>query len=314
MSDVGALVSKLRSREIKLWLEDDRLKCSAPKDALDEDTRRQLAQRKAELVAFLQESRALADPASTIVPIKRSGSRPPIFAVSGHGGDVFYLRTLGRDMDPAQPLIGIQPPGLDGREPLRTLEELARFQIGQIRNYRPHGPYLLAGHCAGGALAFEIAHQLTNAGESVAMLALIGAPFPSQFSYLTRKMVRVRRILRILSRGSLGERFRFVLRKIHERSHPPEEAAGISREVMAARDRVEDATVQAVYGYSPKPYPGRVDVFVAGDWWHSCEKWKPFGLDVRMHDIGADEIDDILLGGHTQGLAASLAAIAQGVA
>ena len=115
------------------------------------------------------------------MPIKPGGRRPPLFIVSGYRGDVFFMLPMSRQLHPEQMLLGVQPPGLDGSEPLSSVEALARFQVEQIRRFRPNGPYLIAGHCSGGTIAFEVAQQLTAAGMKVAFLALIGSPFPSAF-------------------------------------------------------------------------------------------------------------------------------------
>ena len=303
MSDAGQLISQLRDKDVRLWLEGEKLKCSAPKSGLSEDIRKTLAERKDELVAYLRQSDVIADPASTIVPIKRGGSRTPVFAVSGHGGDVFCLRSLALRLDPEQPLIGVQPPGLDGSAPLTTLAELAAYEIAQIRRYTPRGPYLIAGHCAGGALAFEVAQQLKAAGEEVAMLALIGAPFPSSFDFLPQKALRIRQIVKTLTTGGLAERRERIKAKLRARILPPEEAAGISREVMEARNRVERATVAAVRNYRPQVYQGRMDVYISGDSWHRAEKWRPFATQANLQPIGDGEINDMLLGGNCQTLA-----------
>jgi thioesterase domain-containing protein len=45
-----------------------------------------------------------------------------------------------------------------------------------VRRVRPHGPYLLGGHCNGGAVAFELARQLQAAGEAVDLLVLVDVP------------------------------------------------------------------------------------------------------------------------------------------
>ena len=39
MMDRTTLISTLRERDVRLWIEDDRLKCSAPAGALDDDLR-----------------------------------------------------------------------------------------------------------------------------------------------------------------------------------------------------------------------------------------------------------------------------------
>jgi thioesterase domain-containing protein len=79
-------------------------------------------------------------------------------------------RALGED----RPFLGLQSPGLiDAMEPLRTIPEIAAFQIAQMRQAQPHGPYLIGGWSFGGTVAFEMARQLSEAAERVALLALL---------------------------------------------------------------------------------------------------------------------------------------------
>src|ERR1700736_4501441 len=204
--DAAALLSTLRAREVRLWIEDAQLKCSAPVGALDAGLRKELASQKQEIMAFLRQAEALKSGPASIVPIKPEGCRPPIFAVSGHGGDVFYFLPLARHLDAEQPVIGVQPPGLDGSEPLKSVEALARYEIEQIRRYPPHGQYLIAGHCAGGTIAFEVAQQLTAAGQHVALLAIIGSPFPTMFRRAPLMLHRLAGHARALTSGSVAER------------------------------------------------------------------------------------------------------------
>ncbi|MGA3000814.1 MAG: alpha/beta fold hydrolase [Acetobacteraceae bacterium] len=306
MNDTATLVSRLRDLDIRLWIEGDRLRCSAPADKLDPETRGTLVSRKAELLTFLQEAKALASPTSTIVPIRRDGSKPPIFAVSGHAGDVFCLRALAHRLDPDQPVLGVRPPGLDGSEPLTSVEELARFEIEQIRAYRPKGPYLIAGHCAGGTIAFEVAQQLTGAGHEVGMLALIGSPYPTSFGFWPQQMLRLRNRARTLLSGSLRERQRLIMRRLRERLQSPEEAAGITPAITEARRRVEDATVAAVRCYQPRLYAGQIDLFIAADFWHKPQRWRAVAKTVREHYLGDFETNELLIGSHVAVLAQAL--------
>jgi thioesterase domain-containing protein len=303
VNDTAMFVSRLRDLDIRLWIDGDRLRCSAPPDKLDPEMRGTLVSRKAELLAFLQEAKALASPTSTIVPIRRDGSKPPIFAVSGHAGDVFCLRALAHRLDPEQPVLGVRPPGLDGSAPLTTVEELARFEIEQILSYRPHGPYWIAGHCAGGAIAFEVAQQLTAAGHEVGLLALIGSPYPTSFGFWPQLMLRVRNRAKTLLSGSLRERQRLIMRKLRERLQSPEEAAGITPEITEARQRVEDATVAAVRNYQPKPYAGAIDLFIAADFWHQPQRWRTVADNVQEHYLGDFETNELLIGSHVDVLA-----------
>src|SRR5450631_1958656 len=58
MTETAALLSVLRERDIKLWVEHDQLKCNAPAAALDAEMRAALASRKDELLTLLGESQS----------------------------------------------------------------------------------------------------------------------------------------------------------------------------------------------------------------------------------------------------------------
>jgi thioesterase domain-containing protein len=304
MMDTASLLSTLRERDVKLWVEDDRIRCSAPAGALDEETRANLASRKQEILAFLLEADALKSTPAAIVPIKPGGRRPPLFIVSGYRGDVFFMLPLSRHLHPEQPVLGVQPPGLDGSEPLHSVEALARFQVEQIRRYRRNGPYLVGGHCSGGTIAFEVAQQLAAAGQEVALLALIGSPFPTAFLPFNRFAAR-------LTAGSLAERKQKIKRRLQklirppERVHQPEAPPEVSS--MTKIDlRVGGATLAAVRAYRPHRYDGEIDQFVSGEEWHQAHRWRAFARTVREHRIGHLDIEEILRGPEVSVLAASL--------
>jgi thioesterase domain-containing protein len=297
--DAATLLATLRARDVRLWIEDTQLKCSAPVGALDPGLRATLAGRKHEIIAFLRQAEALKSGPVSIVPIKPEGGRPPIFAVSGHGGDVFCLLPLARRLSADQPVIGVQPPGLNGTEPLKSIEALARYEIGQIRGYQPHGPYLIAGHCAGGTLAFEVAHQLIAAGEEVALLALIGSPFPSMFGRASLMGVRLASYAKALTpRG--------FTRRLQQRLERQRAQRLVGSTALIARGRVERATVAAVRSYRPRPYPGQIDLFVTADRWHRAELWKAFAGTLCEHRLDEFEVNDLLLGPKVSVLAAAL--------
>ena len=299
MMDAAALLSTLRAREVRLWIEDAQLKCSAPVGALDAGLRQALASRKQEIMAFLRQAEALKSGPASIVPIKPEGCRPPIFVVSGHGGDVFCFLPLARHLHVEQPVIGVQPPGLDGTEPLKSVEALARYEIGQIRRYRPHGPYLIAGHCAGGTLAFEVAQQLVAAGQKVALLALIGSPFPTMFGRASLLWVRLSGYATALTPSGFTRKLRLRLER-------QKAEAIVGAAALTARQRVESATVAAVRSYTPRPYPGQMDLFVTADAWHRSNRWRAFAGSLREHRLEDFEVNDLLLGPNVSILAASL--------
>ncbi len=102
-----------------------------------------------------------------------SETRPPFFCVHGAGGNVLSMRPLAMAMPDDLPFYGLQAKGLDGSEPLYSVEETASLYLSEIRKVQPHGPYYLGGGCYGGLIAFEMARQLEEQGEPVAALMLM---------------------------------------------------------------------------------------------------------------------------------------------
>jgi len=70
-------LSHLRKRDIRLWLDGDRLRFNAPKDAMTPDLRSELTQRKAEVLALLREAGSEGPPFERI---PREGKLPLSFS------------------------------------------------------------------------------------------------------------------------------------------------------------------------------------------------------------------------------------------
>jgi non-ribosomal peptide synthase protein (TIGR01720 family) len=123
-------------------------------------------------------------PWSPLVPIQPLGSRTPLFCVHALGGEVLYYYRLARQLGTDQPLYGLQARPVDGENgqteaPRVTIEEMAAEYLDAVRSLQPAGPYLLVGYSFGGIVAFEMARQLTGAGEEVALLAILDEGLPS---------------------------------------------------------------------------------------------------------------------------------------
>src|SRR5689334_23133796 len=74
------LLAHLRSLNITLWIEEDRLRFKAPKGSLPPELRTQLVEHKAEIMAFLREAeQAKVTARPSIQPIPREGSLPLSF-------------------------------------------------------------------------------------------------------------------------------------------------------------------------------------------------------------------------------------------
>lgn len=126
-----------------------------------------------------QRSSFVAD--SALVEIQASQSGLPLFCVHPAGGNVICYTDLARSLGPQQAFYGLQDPSLSGKaEPFATLPEMAAHYIQALQRVQPAGPYLLAGWSMGGVVAFEMAQQLQQTGQEVALLAILDsvAPLP----------------------------------------------------------------------------------------------------------------------------------------
>ena len=95
----------------------------------------------------------------------------PFFFMHGDfGGSGFYVQTIARHLPPGQAMYSLRPHRPGG--PV-TIEEMAVANLSLIRSVQPQGPYLLGGNCNGGAVAYEAARLLREAGEEVRLLALV---------------------------------------------------------------------------------------------------------------------------------------------
>lgn len=272
----AALLSELRRRDIQVWAVGGELRCSARAGVLTPELRDQLRQRKNDILEFLASAQALAGQERAIVPLQCNGERPSVFAVPGHNGDVFCYRALAQSLGDEQPFFGLQPPGLDGHgEPLTRVEDIAAYFAAQIRAFQPHGPYIIAGYCAGGTVAFELAQQLLRGGAAIGFIALFGSPYPAYFRFsaqlgqrLAFQIERIGRLARELSSQSWETRRRYLTEKLRQRKvrRKADRAAALDP-VRVRRAKVERATILAVRRYTPSHFAGRVNLFLPGRQW-----------------------------------------------
>lgn len=110
----------------------------------------------------------------------RSGGPHRFFLVHDGLGETMLYLNLARRIPGDFAVFAIEPRRIAG-VPLAhaTMEEMAAFYVAEVRRHQPHGPYRLGGLCAGGVIAYEMAAQLTDAGESVELLVLLESTSPA---------------------------------------------------------------------------------------------------------------------------------------
>jgi amino acid adenylation domain-containing protein len=201
---------------------------------------------------------------SSVVPIQPHGQLSPIFCVSGIGGNPLTFRELADALGPQQPVYGLQHRGVDGlRPPHTSVEEMAQEFINDIRTVCATGPYVLAGHSAGGLVAYEMAQSLTLAGEEVALVILFDTVRPHLAGYSKRERAREHWIkLRAIGAGYLLHRVVDRTSNIVERVGTRLGAAlAVYRPYRFRLSAVTMAGLKAESAYRPDTYYGDVLLF-----------------------------------------------------
>ncbi|RKT89270.1 enterobactin synthetase component F [Saccharopolyspora antimicrobica] len=127
-------------------------------------------------LACLLEQESSSNAFEAVLPLRPSGSRPPLFCVHPAGGLSWCYAGLPRHLPDDLPVYGLQLIGLTRDDGLpSTFRELIEGYVRQIRSVQPTGPYHLLGWSLGGALAHAIAAHLQADGELVPLLALLDA-------------------------------------------------------------------------------------------------------------------------------------------
>ncbi|HEY9909108.1 MAG TPA: HAD-IIIC family phosphatase [Thermosynechococcaceae cyanobacterium] len=117
-----------------------------------------------------------SDSRDSLVLIRSGGPKPTVFLIHDGDGETLLYRNLAQRLNPDHAVYGLQPHSHADIPMLHTrISDMAAHHIDRIRSVQPQGPYLLGGMCAGGVIAYEVARQLEQQGQTVAMVALLDA-------------------------------------------------------------------------------------------------------------------------------------------
>lgn len=141
-----------------------------------------------DLADAVREAGPIAEPPLMICTQAGSSARAPFFFAHGDyicGG--LYCQRIAHRLDADQPFYSLAPQGTFGGRLPMTFEESAADYVERIRSIQPHGPYYLGGFCNGAVVMYEVAQQLSRAGETVAALVLLDPP--DLYFFLLRRKV-----------------------------------------------------------------------------------------------------------------------------
>ncbi|MCL4773584.1 MAG: amino acid adenylation domain-containing protein, partial [Burkholderiaceae bacterium] len=202
---------------------------------------------------------------SCVVTIEPGDGARPLFFVSGWGGQLIILNELARALGPKQTLhvldtgaFGVDDTGL-------SIEGVASRMIADMRAVQPAGPYRLAGYSMGGKLVHEIAQQLHQRGERVALLALLDCSVSGK---RRRRSAPMRVLLHLREAVAmhpaqmlayLAGRTRWMIRHLLPREHALFDDGEVEQTALTrAIERAARRMLAAWEVYQPRPYPGRV--------------------------------------------------------
>ncbi|HEX2701056.1 MAG TPA: amino acid adenylation domain-containing protein [Acidimicrobiales bacterium] len=242
----------------------------------------------ARLAAVLGEENLAASSTTQLVVVQAEGTRPPLFFVHPGEAGILALRHFTEVLGPDQPLLGLLPERT-GRhfDPRVSIERLAAGLVTVMKRAQPAGPYHLCGYSFGGILAYEVARQLTAAGDAIAFLAIFDGESPSALRRAEGRSIRARRAaLHARRLVSLGPR-----RAARLVQHGLRHRFGSGAERLPAPEEPEwddawlldvDSAMEVAKHYDPSGYAAPLHLFCT---WVSC--WTAGSWDLgwgRTHE------------------------------
>ncbi len=207
----------------------------------------------------------------SLVEIQPHGTKRPLFCIHSRTRNVLNYFPLARYLPADQPIYGLQPRTADVDLLSRlSIEEMAADYIAEIKTIQPIGPYSLLGYSFGGLIAYEMARQLLEQGEHVALLALADTynsqqpwfkPVPAYLHFFRRLGVHRNE----LSQRNWQEKLRYIWKVLNRSTDATSnEPASLQRQPSNPdTGALEAAFLQIMQKYTPRSYPGRIILFRA---------------------------------------------------
>ncbi|MCG2590814.1 condensation domain-containing protein [Rhodohalobacter sulfatireducens] len=115
---------------------------------------------------------------SSIVPLKISGEKPPLFCIHAGGAHVFLYKELAESFGKDYPVYAIQPKGLDGGEIHNSIEEMAQDYLKEILAITGKQKFYVLGYCFSKVICLEIARIAKEQDLKVELVIVDSADLP----------------------------------------------------------------------------------------------------------------------------------------
>ena len=261
-----------------------------------------------EKLATQIDAREANRPKHQIVTIQDTGDAAPLFWIpGGRAISVLAFRETTLHLAEHVPAYGLESRLSQPGESLQTVEERAAEYVALVRQVQRKGPYRFAGFCTGGPVAYEMARQLHEQGETTSLLALVQASMPGACKGKLRKLrMKINRLSYLYGTFArfLAMRFMSKLVKVDRPALQGvyTRVAKLLQGWIGTSSQVADQTQidsdSVVDKYVPVPFPIDIDVFVAEDCFESAGipreidprlAWKNLRTGtVRVHTVAGD--------------------------
>lgn len=240
----------------------------------------------------------------SLVAIKPSGSKTPLYIIHGEGLNVLNFSNLAEYMDEERPIFGLQARALNGEDPPEeTIQKIASFYLSEILQHNPNGPYLIAGYSFGGYVAVEIEKQMEAMGKKIQMLIMLDTDaekteYKDWYYLFPRKVKRNLPIFMSFLKSTIQQPIGTLKRQFL--NHPPNFVTNYrnkkdSKDFFQLIKKIKEKHLIAFRNYRMSPFNNKVYLFKAKICVHYVDDkellgWKKYAKNVELFEVPGDHL------------------------
>ena len=230
---------------------------------------------------------------SSLVPLRASGSKPPIFCLHAGGGHVFFYKDLAKHLGADQPVYALQRLGLDDiTQASQDIESMASHYLEEIRKVQPNGSYSLLAYCYSISICWEMVRQLKETGNSISSSVIIdSSPFQED------NRTTIERLNGILIKARALD-FGFIKTIWIGRVKKPIKAKWVSLvndvEAIKLQKKMKPLTLTSK-AYIWKPLPVKITLIRSAPWLSNHRKNERFSM---WDKLALNGVDTYVVDGH----------------
>jgi len=241
---------------------------------------------------------------TSLVAIKTTGNKTPVYLVHGDGFNVANFGNLAAHIDPEQPLYTLQPHGhLPGDEPFDDMTAIARHYVDEMLMHNPDGPYAVVGYSFGGYVAAEMYKILVERNKKVCLLGIFDTnaenteynkPFLQRLpKKIKRQLPKLLFFMKQFARNP-KEVIDYQALLIKKKIHRQDEAPAPMNDLEKRMHRIDEKHRIAFHHYLLTPFDGAVVLFRAAKRIYFVDDlkylgWKKYAQrGVKVYDVPGD--------------------------